>query len=65
MVAGYKFVNYIFDTEDFVVLTGITEKGELLDKEQCQRLFSVPATETDLVNNSELQEIKKRFKKIL
>jgi ERCC4-related helicase len=35
-----------FDEEDHVILTGITDSGEVLDQEQCHRLFSLPANGT-------------------
>ncbi|MBX2896379.1 MAG: DEAD/DEAH box helicase family protein [Cyclobacteriaceae bacterium] len=33
-----------FETEDYVVLSALTEEGLVLDSEQCSRLFSIPAT---------------------
>jgi ERCC4-related helicase len=32
-----------FETEDHIILAGITEEGEILDTEQCRRMFSLPA----------------------
>lgn len=34
-----------FETEDYVLLSGITVDGSELDNEQCRRLFSISATE--------------------
>lgn len=34
------------EAEDHILLAGITEEGEVLDYEQCHRLFSLPAEET-------------------
>lgn len=33
-----------FETEDHLLLTAVTDEGGLLDREQCQRLFSLQAT---------------------
>jgi SNF2 family DNA or RNA helicase len=33
-----------FETEDHILLCGITDEGTELDIEQCKRLFSIPAT---------------------
>jgi hypothetical protein len=38
-----------FEAEDYVLLSGITDKGESLDEEQCRRLFSLNA---EIVNDS-------------
>jgi ERCC4-related helicase len=35
-----------FDTEDWLLFAGITDDGQELDSEQCQRLFSLTATES-------------------
>jgi ERCC4-related helicase len=35
-----------FETEDYVFLAGFTEDGNVLDQDQCHRLFSLNATET-------------------
>lgn len=34
-----------FEPEDHLVLCGMTDNGQALEKEQCQRLFSLPALE--------------------
>jgi ERCC4-related helicase len=34
-----------FESEDYIVLTGIFDKGEILDEEICKRMFSLPAKE--------------------
>jgi hypothetical protein len=52
-----------FDAEDYVVLSGITEEGELIDKDQCQRLFSIPAFENELAKDPDLKGIKEELKK--
>ena len=51
-----------FDTEDYVVLSGITDGGKLLDTDQCQRLFSLPGTEIKLMKNVDLEGVKKELK---
>lgn len=51
-----------FDEEDYVILTGITTEGKFLEEEQCRRLFSLPATEKDLVKEADLEVIKKELK---
>lgn len=38
-----------FEAEDYVLLSGITDKGDSLDEDQCRRLFSLKA---DVVNQS-------------
>jgi superfamily II DNA/RNA helicase len=35
-----------FDTEDWLLFGGVTDKGQDLDPDQCQRLFSLTATES-------------------
>ena len=50
-----------FDTEDYVVLSGITDDGKLLDTDQCQRLFSLPGKETELMKNADLEGVKKEL----
>ncbi len=50
-----------FDTEDYVVLSGITDSGKLLDTDQCQRLFSLPGKETELRKNADLEGVKKEL----
>jgi ERCC4-related helicase len=52
-----------FDDEDYVILSGITENGDLLDTDQCLRLFSLPANEKELVKNADLEGIQKELKK--
>lgn len=52
-----------FEDEDYVILSGIAEDGKLLEYEQCQRLFSLPAIEKDLVKEADLEEIKKDLRK--
>lgn len=39
-----------FDTEDWLLFAGITDDGQELDPDQCQRLFSLAASETPLLN---------------
>lgn len=36
-----------FETEDYLLLAGVTDEGIPLDAEQCQRLFSLPASQAD------------------
>lgn len=52
-----------FDEEDHVVLSGITESGDLLEYDQCRRLFSLPATEKELENKVGLDNFKNELKK--
>ena len=37
-----------FETEDYLFFAGYSEDGKVLDSEQCQRLFSIPATLNDI-----------------
>jgi len=37
-----------FEKEDYLIFSAITEKGKILDAEQCSKLFSVPAHVSDL-----------------
>ena len=50
--SGYMMGNVLsitsFELEEFIQLCGITDDGTLLDKHQCERFFSIPAT----INNS-------------
>ncbi len=50
--SGYMMGNVLsitsFELEEFIQLCGITDNGTLLDKHQCERFFSIPAT----INNS-------------
>ena len=39
-----------FETEDYLIFSAVTDKGEALDAEQCSRLFSIPAQVSDLKN---------------
>ncbi|MCL5096816.1 MAG: hypothetical protein M1608_04680 [Candidatus Omnitrophica bacterium] len=39
-----------FDTADWLLFAGITDDGQELDPDQCQRMFSLAATETPLLN---------------
>ncbi len=46
-----------FETEDHILLCGVTDEGTELDIEQCKRLFSLPATInfiSDLVSNGKV-----------
>lgn len=51
-----------FDAEDYVVLSGITEKGEQMGADQCQRLFSLPAIETELAKVADFEGTRKVLK---
>jgi len=46
------------ETEDHVILSGVLDNGDELDKEQCNRLFSILATEiaTNLAVDSQISE---------
>jgi len=39
-----------FETEDHILLAGVTDDGKPLDTEQCRRLLTLPATETPQQN---------------
>jgi ERCC4-related helicase len=41
-----------FDTEDWLLFAGITDDGQKLDPDQCQRLFSLTATDTSQLSLS-------------
>jgi ERCC4-related helicase len=49
---AHLFTINSFETEDYVILTGITDSGKDLDKEQCRYLFSLQA---DIINNIEFK----------
>jgi len=40
------------ETEDFVLLSGVTDDGTIVDVEQCRRFFSLKAAETPIDGNS-------------
>lgn len=52
-----------FETEDYLLFAASTTEGNILDNEQCQRLFSLPA---DFQNKTEAlpYELKESFKQI-
>jgi hypothetical protein len=37
-----------FETEDHILLAGVTDDGKRLDDEQCRRLLTLPASENAL-----------------
>ena len=39
-----------FEKEDYLIFSAVTNTGEALDKEQCSKLFSIPAKISDLKN---------------
>jgi len=39
-----------FELEEFIQLCGITDDGVLIDKEQCERFFSLPAVTNEVLN---------------
>jgi ERCC4-related helicase len=41
-----------FDTEDWLLFAGVTDDGQELDPDQCQRLFSLAATDTSQLSLS-------------
>jgi hypothetical protein len=45
-----------FETEDHILLAGVTDDGKSLDVEQCRRLLSLDATEKPLQNDGEPQK---------
>ena len=47
-----------FETEDHVLLAGVTDAGEPLDDEQCRRLLSLSASEAPLQDDGEAQKNK-------
>jgi len=54
MVGSLLSVNS-FELEEFVQLSGISEDGLVLDKEQCERFFSLPATLNEIEYNTPTQ----------
>lgn len=48
-----------FEVEDYILTTGITEDGEVLTSEQCQRLFSLAASSKDILDKTEVLKIEK------
>ncbi len=55
-----------FETEDYVILSGVCDNGMELDEEQCTRLLSVPVKNEEPVNgslnNTILDDIQKKKK---
>jgi len=47
-----------FETEDHVLLAGMTEDGKPLDVDQCRRLLTLPATESSLQSDGEAHKSK-------
>lgn len=54
MVGNLLSVNS-FELEEFVQLSGITEDGLVLDKDQCERFFSLPASINEIEYNTPTQ----------
>ncbi len=52
--SGYMMGNVLsitsFELEEFIQLCGITDEGTLIEKEQCERFFSLPATINQNIN---------------
>ncbi|OGP63802.1 MAG: hypothetical protein A2V65_03405 [Deltaproteobacteria bacterium RBG_13_49_15] len=48
-----------FETEDYVLLSGISDDGLELDAEQCRRFFSLPASVSEAVPSNEIPMVKK------
>jgi hypothetical protein len=47
-----------FETEDYILLAGITDDGEPLNEDQCRRLLTLPATDVALDTDGEVQKQK-------
>ncbi|HSH65157.1 MAG TPA: SNF2-related protein [Bacteroidia bacterium] len=50
-----------FETEDYIIASGITDTGEVLDAEQCQRLFSLAATQNSIADKTDLLKVEKQL----
>ena len=46
-----------FDTEDWLLFAGVTDNGDHLDADQCQRLFSLPAVESPQLTWPEAEDV--------
>jgi len=53
-----------FESEDHMLFCGITDDGEELDIEQCQRLFSLSAAVTPLLDKEGLGVVEKQIEQI-
>lgn len=52
---AYNFTIDSFETEDHVLLCGITDENEILTQEQCRRLFLLPSKELNISINVEYE----------
>jgi ERCC4-related helicase len=50
-----------FDTEDWLLFAGVADDGQELDPDQCQRLFSLAATDTPQLSLSQEAAIRDRM----
>lgn len=50
-----------FETEDYIISSGITDDGETLETEQCQRLFSLSANQNSITDKSAVIKIEKQL----
>ena len=51
-----------FETEDYLIFSAMTDAGKELDDEQCSRLFSIPATVSDLKNQENSEKLNGIYK---
>lgn len=60
-----------FEAEDYVLLAGVTDKGEVLDEDQCRRLFSLQAevknhsSDIPSTTQTQLNELLNRNEKLI
>jgi len=51
-LAVYNFTVSALEDEDYIIHTGITDDGKLLDSDQCMRLLSIPVKNEISINGS-------------
>ncbi|MFZ5517427.1 MAG: SNF2-related protein [Candidatus Zhuqueibacterota bacterium] len=59
-----KVINYTiqsFETEDYVLLAAFDDEGHILENDQCQRLFSCPASVNKISVDQELPDTRRKF----
>src|SRR6202020_2007717 len=50
-----------FETEDWLLFAGVTDDGQELDPDQCQRMFSLNATDTSQLSLSPDDTVRTRM----
>jgi len=63
-LAVYNFTVSAFEDEDYIIHTGITDDGKILDSDQCMRLLSIPVKKETRINGSlNIKELDDIYKK--